>query len=249
MFKFYAKLLLFFSSKIWYNFNVILLSYIVGVAFVMLDQMILDELKNTDLNGITVLSVVTEPEAIQVVFEMPPTQVEFRIDGDCQFQILSVTYNGVVYDDPRYLAQFHNVVLDVMIKVKLVETKKRIEYEAMQQQSNNALQLQEKNIVQGRLDTLALREERIKKQERQLDLKEQEIKDREKLLRDKEEAIALERRVEELKYKEDALKNREKFDGILRDVQNWFKDRIEWIKDRTEPIRSRVSDLFQKSRE
>jgi len=210
----------------------------VGVAFVVLDQMILDELKKTDLNGITILSVVTEPEAIQVVFEMPPTKVEFRIDGDCQFQILSVNYNGVVYDDPRYLSQFHNVVLDVMIKVKLVETKKRIEYDSLKQQ-------QSKNLVQGRLDALALREKKIKEQELQYDMKEKEIKDREKILLDKEETITLQRRLEELKQKEKqregALKSRERFEGLLSDIRKWLEDRIAWL-------RGRVNEFIQKAR-
>jgi len=210
----------------------------------MLDQMILDELRKTDLNGITILSVITEPEAIQVVFEMPPTKVEFRIDGDCQFQILSVTYNGIVYDDPRYLAQFHNVVLDVMIKVKLVETKKRIEYESMRQKN--------KSLIQSRLEALSLREELIKKQEKQLDLKEKEVKDREKLLLDKEETLALQRKVEELKQKEkqkeDALMSREKFDGLLRNILEWFRERGQWLKGRIGWLRDHAVDLIHNLR-
>ena len=219
----------------------------------MLDQMILDELKKTDLNGITILSVVTEPEAIQVVFELPPTKVEFRIDGDCQFQILSVIYNGIVYDDPRYLAQFHNVALDVMIKVKLVETKKRIEYESMQEQN--------KNLVQGRLEAIALREEKIRIQEQQCDLKEQEIKDREKLLHNRENALALQRQEQELKMKEEAIKNRaqnrERFKESLKDhandfpqtVKNFSQNLFENSKSLYQKSSQSLQDYFQKLRE
>jgi len=178
----------------------------------VLDQMILDELKKIDLNGITVLSVVCEPEAIQVVFEMPPAQVEFRVGNDYQFQILSVTYNNVVYNDPRYLAQFRDFVVDVMVKVKMVEAKKRIEFDALKKKNEN--------LVQGRLEALILREERIKEQEQQLDLKEQEIKEREKLLHDREDKIALQWQEERLK--EEALKNqnRERLKKMLRDSVN-----------------------------
>ena len=204
----------------------------------MLDQMILDELKNTDLNGITILSVVTEPEAIQVVFELPPTKVEFRIDGDYQYQILSVSYNGVMYDDPHYLAQFHDIVVDVMAKVKLVEKKKRIEYETFKQQNTN--------LIQGRLEALALREEKIKIQEQQFDLKEQEIKDREKLLHNKENAIALQRQEQELKMKEDAIKNRaqsrERFKESLKGHANGF---IPNLKKFSQNLFQNIKELFQ----
>jgi len=175
------------------------------------DQMILDELKNVNLNGVTVLSVVSEPDVIRIVFEIPPAKVEFMVDADDQFQILSVNYNGVGYNEPHYLAQFEGFVLDVITKVKLIGVKKHMGNKALKQQDENSI------LIQGRLEALILREEQIKQQEQQLDLKEQEIKKHEKLLCDKESAIALQRQEEELKLEAKRLKNRE-------NLQNTFKN-------------------------
>jgi len=168
------------------------------MVVVTLDQMIQDELKNIDLNGLTVLSVVVLPEALRIVFEMPPTKVEFMVNDDFQYRILSVIYNGVAYDDPDYLAQFEGVVLNVITQVKAVEAKQRVYYEKLKQQKLK--QYGENPILtQGRLEAILLREERIKEQEQQLDLKEQEIRNREKILYDKEAEIALKREEEDLK--------------------------------------------------
>ena len=157
-----------------------------------LDQMILDEFKNVDLNGLTVLSVVVLPEALRIVFEVSPAKVEFTVNDDSQFQILSVIYNGVAYDDPDYLAQFDGFVLDVIAQVKPIEAKERVHYERLKRQK---LEQDEENFIltQGRLEAIFLREEKIKEQEQQLDLKEQEIRIREKMLYDMEAEIALKR--------------------------------------------------------
>jgi len=185
------------------------------MVVVTLDQMILDELNNIDLNGMTVLSVAWDLEGLRIVFEIPPVKVEFIVNNEYQFQILSVNHSGVIYDDSQYLAQFNDLVIDVITQVKLIETKNRAKYEELKQQK---LKQQEENFIlnQGRLEAIMLREEKIKALEYQLYLKEQEIKDREKIVHDRETEVARKRQVEELKLEEKRLKNRRKYKSILR---------------------------------
>ena len=172
--------------------------------------MILDELKKVDLNGITVLSVSWESEGMRIVFKLPFAKVEFKVDDGYQLQILSVDDREVKNRDAPYLAKFELIALDVMKKVKLVEMKKRAEYELSKQQDDTVV------LVQSRLETLMLRETQIKTQEQELDLKEKEIKNREKLLYDKEAELILQRQADMLNLKAKRLKNREHVENVVK---------------------------------
>ena len=181
----------------------------------ILDQMILDELENVDLNGMTVLSVVTELNAIRVVFEIPPVKITFRVNDEYQFQTLSASRDGVVYEDPDYLATFDDLVFDVMTKVKLIEMKKRIEYEDLAPKIETHINVQGP-LDQARLEAVIRREKKIEQQEHQLNLREQEIKKLEKLLYVKEAANALQRQEEEMELEAKRLENREKIEHTIK---------------------------------
>lgn len=182
---------------------------------VILDQMILDELENVALNGVTVLSVVTELNTMRVVFETSSVKIVFMVDDDYQFQTLSVTCDGVTHEAPNDLTTFDDLVFDVMTKVKLVEMRKRIEYEGLAPSIEAPTQVQGP-LDQARLEAVMRREEKIKQQEHQLNLREQKIKKIEKLLYAKEAENTLKRREEEMELEAKRLKNREKIERTIK---------------------------------
>jgi len=187
---------------------------------VRLDQVILMGLREVDLKGMTVLSVALLPDGLRVVFAMPPAEVEFTINDDDQFKILSVIYNGVTYDDPAYLSQFDAFALDIVTHINLIK-KKQIKEKLQQNEAHLTL-------TQSRLEALLLREEKIQEQAQQLDLKEQEIRTREKTLSEKEAVIALKREEEASKREAGRLKNRENNVNAL--IQK-FRKKKEVTKD------------------
>jgi len=194
------------------------------VGMMTLEQLILDELKQMNLNGVTVLSVVWEFGLMRVVFELSAVKITFTVNNDYQFQVVSVNHNGKVYDDPQYLVKFEDLAFDVMTKVKLAEMKKRLDYKKLQPAHEKQLSPVRSVLEQARLEAVIIREEKIRAQEAQLDLREQEIKKLEQSLYEKENAISLQRREEEMELEAKRIENREKFEKtVKRNVDDLFR--------------------------
>jgi len=179
------------------------------------DEMIFEELQNADLNGVIILNVVTEADVRRVAFEVPPEIVEFVVDADYKFQVLSVKHLGVTYEEPSYLAKFDDFVFDVMMKIKLVELKLHAKYEKMLEVQGNAV-LDRKEADQARLEDLMIREERIRRQEEELDLREREVRRLEQVIYSKEDAVALQRQEEELELEAKRLENRQNLENMMK---------------------------------
>jgi len=186
----------------------------------MLGELILDELKNTSLDGITVLNVVSEADIIRVIFEFAipektSTEIEFEVNENYQVTILKATHEGVVYQELDYLSQFENLVFDMMTKVKLVEKKIRQEYALLLAQTEKQPLVMDP-VEQARWDAIVRREEAVRKEEEELDAKEEEIRLMELLLQGKENAISLLKREEEDNLEARRLENREKLENRVK---------------------------------
>ena len=198
-----------YLNKVWKGFMSL------EVSNVLLDQMILDELGKVNLNGIIVLSVVTRPNSMQVVFKVSTMKIEFVVDDNYQFQTLSVTSEGKTHKDLDYLTTFDDLVFDVMTKVKLVEMKKRSECRELDLQSTSGMKVHHP-LERARLESVILREEKIKQQEYELNLRDQEIKKLEKSLYAKENENALQRQQDEAESKVTSLKKLEEIGQLIK---------------------------------
>lgn len=181
-----------------------------------LETLILDELNQMNLNGITVLSVAYEIGLMRVVFELSKAEIEFTIDDDYQFQVTSITYNGKIYEDPRYLVKFEELAFDVMTKVKLTEMKNRAKHKHLRPRLEKNEAVVRSALEQARYDAVLIREEKNKEQEAQLSLKEQEIKKLEQALYEKENALALQRKNEEMALVAKQIENRERIEKTVK---------------------------------
>jgi len=181
----------------------------------MLDQLILDELKKMDLTGISVLSVESHADVIRVVFDSGFAEIEFAVDEAYQIEILSVTDADVIHEDPEYFVQFEDVVFEVMTKVKLIEMKKRKEYDSLLLKGKKRPPV--RTVAEKvRWDALLKQERNLEKQEQALVAKEEEVKILEILLRGEEHAISLERNEEAGKLEAVRLENREKLGNKIK---------------------------------
>ena len=188
----------------------------------MLDELIMDELKNIDLMGITVISVESHADVMRVVFDVAFTEIEFEVDEAYQIKILSVTTADAVHQDPDYFIQFEDMVFDVMTKVKLVEMKKRKEYNALLVKEKHRPQV--RTVAQKvRWDAVLKEERSLEKEEQELAEKEEEVKILEILLRGEEHAISLQRSEEAGKLEAVRLENREKIGNKIKEKIGKFK--------------------------
>jgi len=183
----------------------------------MLDQLILKELKQMDLTDITFLSVeVQAADVIRVVFDIAFKEIEFKVDDAYQVEILSITDSEGIHKDPTYFVQFGDIVFDVMMRVKLVEMKKRKEYDALLLTSMS--QVPHQNVAEkARWDDLRKREQNLEKQEQELAVDEEKVRIFEILLQGEEHAISLQKNEEVQKLEAVRLKNRERLGNKIKE--------------------------------
>ena len=93
-----------------------------------LEQMILKELKKIDLDGISVVRVISKPEITKIIFNISSIVVEFVVNDIYQYQILKATYHDKVYENADALNQFNQIVSKVIKEVKPIEMFKRAEF-------------------------------------------------------------------------------------------------------------------------
>ena len=169
---------------------------ILEVNFVTLEQSILNELRNINLNGITISNVVCQPLVTEVTFEMAPAVIKFIVDSSYQYQVVSVNYGDTTYSDAEHLTQFNTVVLHLLEQTKLVDIRRSFEQITPSAAPISLVETMN-GTDQARLNAVLAREKRIREFEQQLDLKEEEIKQQEQILYEKENAILEQRSIEE----------------------------------------------------
>ena len=138
-----------------------------------LKQFILDELLKLDLNGVKVVDFSIESSSTRFVIAIEQSTVDFIVNDDNQFQILSVTYNGKKYTNAEYLNQFNDFVAYIIVRVKPVVKEKTEEYV-------------------NRPDFIEYREARARIKEEQLEKRALTIQAREQLLEFQAQAIDVE---------------------------------------------------------
>ena len=204
-----------------------------------LEQMILNELQQMELGGIRILSVISKPDVTQVIFEAPPTIVEFKVNNECQYQILKVTYQGVVYEHPEYLSQFNQVVIHVINIIKPIEKAKRDEL---------AKQLAVSRVPQSRLEAVEQREQKINELERMLEEKELVIKAREELIKHKEQVLASKRAVALKEKNARKVANRENTKEMIKkhtNITHYFKKKANETKGETASEEDELDTSFE----
>ena len=166
-----------------------------------LKKFILDELLKLDLNGIKVIDFSIDSSSTRFVVAIEHSIVDFVVNNDNQFQILSVTYNGTKYTNADYLCQFNDFVASIIIRVKPVVKEKADEYVR-------------------RPDMIEYREARARIKEEQLEKRALTIQAREQLLEFQAQAIEVESQILENERNE----NRE------QNLLEWVNDNLDLLK-------------------
>ena len=141
-----------------------------------LKKFILDELLKLELNGVKVVDFSIDSSSTRFVIAIEQSTVEFVVNNDNQFQILSVMYNGKKYVNTDYLHKFNDFVASVIARVSPVVKEKTDEYVR-------------------RPDMIEYREERAKLKEEQLEKRMLTIQAREQLLEFQAQAIDVESQI------------------------------------------------------
>jgi len=131
------------------------------VSELELKKFILSELAKLELNGIKVIdfSMGLSSTKFEVAFEQ--STVEFVLNDDDQFQILSVVYNGKKYVDADYLCHFNDFIIDVITTLKPVIKEKKAEY------------MKNPDLIDYREEQAKLKEEHLEKRAFELQAREQ----------------------------------------------------------------------------
>ena len=138
-----------------------------------LKKFILDELLKLELKGIKVIDFSIDSYSTRFVIAIEHSTVDFVVNDENQFQILSVMYNGRKYIDAEYLSKFNGFVADVIRIVKPIVREKSAEYVR-------------------RPDMIEYREAQARVKEEQLEKRALSIQAREQLLEFQAQAIDIE---------------------------------------------------------
>jgi hypothetical protein len=158
---------------------------------VLLEKMILDELQKFDLNGVYVLNVSLQPPLIRLTIEIGKAVVDFNVDVEYQYQILSINYDGVNYNNKDYLDKYNDWVTKVIVNIMPVVTNKIFEYETSPQgieQRENEAKIREE-MLDKKAFQLTAREQVLDFQEQALEFESQIFED-EKTLAEKQKLRA-----------------------------------------------------------
>ena len=166
-----------------------------------LKKFILDELLKLELKGIKVIDFSIDSYSTRYVIAIEHSTVDFVVNDENQFQILSVTYSGRKYTDAEYLAKFNDFVADVIRVVKPIVREKKSEY-------------------MMRPDMIDYREAQARIKEEQLEKRVLSIQAREQLLEFQAQAIDIENQI---------LENEKKVDTRQK-VFKWVNDNIFLLK-------------------
>ena len=96
-----------------------------------LDQLLLNEVRKIDLNGVIITAVMTQPEMIEITFEMPPAVVKFVVDHNYQFQVAMVNYGTTKYTDLQHLTHFNSVAVHILEQTKIIDVRRALEAQMM----------------------------------------------------------------------------------------------------------------------
>lgn len=180
-----------------------------------LNQQILSEIQKIDLNGISVLAVAAGPNFIDILFDMPPARVKFRVEPNNQFQVTGANYGDTTYTDVQHLMHFNSVVLHILEQTKINEIRAKIEAQNAAIMNQATLDISP-GVDAHRLQAIIAREQRNREFEEQLDLKEAQIKEQEQILYEKESVIVAQRNAAEIAAKEKQYEKVKKINGFLR---------------------------------
>jgi len=187
-----------------------------------LENLILNEMKHIDLNGIVVTSVAYINERLHIVFEIAPAKVEFYMSDDFEIQILKVHYQNNEYTEASYLKKFEHMAFDVVSKVKFVEMKVKLQNPLITPRTKQIKPIISKAIEQTRLDDIIKREEKIRVFEKELDIKEEKLKQFETTLVEKENQIAHQRKAAVDQLASKRLENQEKIENKFKTIFRFF---------------------------
>ena len=166
-----------------------------------LKQFILDELLKLDLNGVKVVDFSIESSATRFLIAIEQATVDFIVNDDNRFQILSVTYGGKKYTNADYLCQFNDFIASVIVSVKPIVKEKKEEY-------------------MNCPDFIEYREARARLKEEQLEKRTLTIQAREQLLEFQAQAIEVESQILET----------ERTEGSGNDLLKWAEENIFLLK-------------------
>ena len=138
-----------------------------------LEKIVLEKLQKLDLSGVAVLNVSFDSSLICVAIEIGKSVVDFKVNDQYQYQILSVTYEGVKYDNKDDLDRYNDWVTRVIIDIVPTVINEVSEYETSPQR-------------------IQQREHEVKKREEALEKRAFELAAREQLLDFQEEAFVFE---------------------------------------------------------
>jgi len=168
-----------------------------------LKKFILDELLKLKLNGIEMIDFSMGSSSVRFVIKAEKSIIDFVVNNDNQFQILSVIYNGKKYVDSEYLRQFNDFIAAIINIIKPVVKEKADEYVR-------------------RPDMIKYREEQAKLKEEQLEKRVLAIQAREQLLEFHMQAIDIENQI----FEDEKVKNKK------QKLLAWMSERIflfKWI--------------------
>ena len=148
-----------------------------------LERIILDELQMMDLNGVYVLNISLDSALVHVTIKMGKAVIDFNVRENYQYQILSVIYEDVKYENKDYLDQYHDWMTHVIVKIMPVVTAKISEYEKSPQrieQRESEARIREEALDKKAFE-LAARERVLGYQEQALDFESQTFEDEQTL--------------------------------------------------------------------